>query len=115
MRRPSDLSPMPEDARVIDEIRASGADVVWVGLRGCQARKNGWRLTSKHLPPQCLSPGLGPPSISMQASVRQALQMDAATWVLSGSTDWPANPRRLWRRYLKTIPAFMVAITFEQR
>jgi N-acetylglucosaminyldiphosphoundecaprenol N-acetyl-beta-D-mannosaminyltransferase len=96
-----------EDARVIDQIRASGADVVWVGLGAVKQEK--WMAA--HL--EALSPavliGVGAAFDFHAGTVQQA-----PLWMQRHGLEWLyrlcREPRRLWRRYLKTIPAFLLAI-----
>jgi N-acetylglucosaminyldiphosphoundecaprenol N-acetyl-beta-D-mannosaminyltransferase len=101
-----DLSPA-EDADVVALINASGADLVWVGLGA--PRQERWmadhidRLTASVLI------GVGAAFDFHAGTVRQA-----PLWMQRHGLEWLfrlfREPRRLWRRYLRTNPAFVFAI-----
>jgi N-acetylglucosaminyldiphosphoundecaprenol N-acetyl-beta-D-mannosaminyltransferase len=96
-----------EDADVVEAIRASGADVVWVGLGAVKQEK--WMAA--HL--EALAPavliGVGAAFDFHAGTVRQA-----PLWMQRNGLEWSyrlaREPRRLWRRYLHTIPSFVVGI-----
>ncbi len=96
-----------EDAEVVAKINASGADLVWVGLGA--PKQEYWmdehqdRLTAKVLI------GVGAAFDFHAGTVRQA-----PLWMQRHGLEWSyrlwCEPRRLWRRYLRTNSAFVVNI-----
>jgi N-acetylglucosaminyldiphosphoundecaprenol N-acetyl-beta-D-mannosaminyltransferase len=96
-----------EELDVVDAIRSSGADVVWVGLGAVKQEK--WM--SAHL--QALAPavliGVGAAFDFHAGNVTQAPR-----WMQRHGLEWfyrlSREPRRLWRRYLGTIPSFLFRI-----
>jgi N-acetylglucosaminyldiphosphoundecaprenol N-acetyl-beta-D-mannosaminyltransferase len=96
-----------EDAAVVQAIRDSGADVVWVGLGAVKQEK--WMAA--HL--EALAPavliGVGAAFDFHAGTVQQA-----PLWMQRHGLEWfyrlCREPRRLWRRYLNTIPSFVVGI-----
>ncbi len=100
-----------EDAAVVDAINKSGAQVVWVGLstpkqeywmRDHVGRINGATLI-----------GVGAAFDFHSGAVKRAPK-----WMQKSGFEWLhrllSEPRRLWRRYLVTAPAFVVKIVREE-
>lgn len=96
-----------EDDDVVARINSSGAQIVWVGLGAPKQER--WmaehidRLTATVLI------GVGAAFDFHAGTVRQAplwMQRHGLEWIYRLSRE----PRRLWRRYLRTNPAFVVAI-----
>ena len=94
-----------EDREVIQRINDSGADIVWVGLS--TPKQEFWMADHrKHLSAPVLI-GIGA-AFDFLAGVKP----HAPRWVQRSGLEWSfrllTEPRRLWRRYLTTIPAFLV-------
>jgi N-acetylglucosaminyldiphosphoundecaprenol N-acetyl-beta-D-mannosaminyltransferase len=96
-----------EDDDIVARINASGADIVWVGLGAPKQER--WmaehidRLTATVLI------GVGAAFDFHAGTVRQAplwMQRHGLEWVYRLSRE----PRRLWKRYLRTNPAFVIGI-----
>ncbi len=92
-----------EDAAIIDEINASGADLVWVGLS--TPKQERWMSTH-----------LGEVSAPVMVGVGAAFDFlsgnkpQAPRWVQRSGLEWLfrllTEPRRLWRRYAQ-YPRFL--------
>ena len=99
-----------EDAEVIAAIRASGADVVWVGL-GMPKQELWMHRVRDRLPGVSLL-GVGAAFDLLSGTVPQA-----PDWLQDRGLEWAyrlfREPRRLWRRYLVNNPAFVVVATLE--
>lgn len=95
---------MDEDQIVTAQIASSGADIVWVGLG--MPKQEYWM--SEHIAklPQVLI-GVGA-AFDFHAGVKR----QAPLWMQQRGLEWffrlSTEPRRLWRRYLTTIPPFVV-------
>lgn len=97
-----------EDAEAIEEIEASGAELIWVGLSTPkQERWMAEHIGSFKAP--CILFGVG-----AAFDVNAGLRADAPHWVKRLGLQWlhrlAQEPRRLWRRYLVNNPAFLAAI-----
>ena len=96
-----------EDADVVRLINDSGADVVWVGLGA--VKQEYWM--AKHL--NVLS---APVLIGVGAAFdfHAGVVKQAPLWMQRHGLEWSyrlcREPRRLWRRYLRTNPAFVAGI-----
>jgi len=95
-----------EDAEVVERIRESGADIVWVGLGA--PRQERWMAAHAGRIPAVMV-GVGA-AFDFHAGVkRQAprvMQRTGLEWLFRLG----AEPRRLWRRYLVDNPAFAALI-----
>ena len=93
-----------EDERITRDIEASGARIVFVGL-GCPKQE---RWMSEHRPSvRAVMLGVGAAFDFLAGSKRQApavLQRMGLEWLFRLATE----PRRLWRRYLRHNPRFVV-------
>ena len=102
-RAPSDA----ENATVVAEISASGARLVWVGLS--TPKQERWMASVAAQLPGVVLLGVGAAFDFHTGRVRQA-----PSWMQARGLEWLfrliVEPRRLWRRYLKNNPAFLVAI-----
>lgn len=86
-----------EDARVVDMINGSGADVLWVGL-GCPKQEYWMHRHREQL------------QVPVMVGVGQAFDVHAGRlkqapfWMREHGLEWvfrlASEPRRLWRRYL---------------
>jgi N-acetylglucosaminyldiphosphoundecaprenol N-acetyl-beta-D-mannosaminyltransferase len=93
-----------EEALVyLDKIRTSGAQIVWVGLG--TPKQEYWMAQAASALPGVILIGVGAAFDFHAGIVRQA-----PLWMQRSGTEWifrlMCEPRRLWRRYLKTIPIF---------
>jgi N-acetylglucosaminyldiphosphoundecaprenol N-acetyl-beta-D-mannosaminyltransferase len=96
-----------EDAAVVVQINDSGADVVWVGLGAPKQER--WMATHiDRLSARALI-GVGAAFDFHAGTVAQA-----PLWMQRHGLEWTyrlaKEPRRLWRRYLRTNPAFVASI-----
>jgi N-acetylglucosaminyldiphosphoundecaprenol N-acetyl-beta-D-mannosaminyltransferase len=97
-----------ERASVIDEINRSRADVVWVGIGVPKQEK--WMVEMRpHLQAPML---LG---VGAAFDFHALLVPQAPAWMQRSGLEWAyrlmQEPRRLWRRYLRYNPRFVVAFT----
>lgn len=96
-----------EEREVIDRIRASGADVVWVGL-GMPKQELWINQAAPELPGIALL-GVGAAFDFLAGTKRQA-----PGWMQRAGLEWLfrliQEPRRLWRRYLWNNPAYLVLL-----
>jgi N-acetylglucosaminyldiphosphoundecaprenol N-acetyl-beta-D-mannosaminyltransferase len=94
-----------EEAVVLDDIRLSGADVVWVGL-GMPKQELWMHKVRGELPGVALI-GVGAAFDLLSGRVKQApplIQSLGLEWLYRLSRE----PRRLWRRYVYNNPAFVL-------
>jgi len=98
------LTPVEEE-RVLGDIRASGADLVWVGL-GMPKQELWMDRVHARLPGMALL-GVGAAFDLLSGTVPQA-----PDWIQDRGLEWlyrlAREPRRLGPRYLSTNPAFLV-------
>jgi N-acetylglucosaminyldiphosphoundecaprenol N-acetyl-beta-D-mannosaminyltransferase len=96
-----------EDADVCRQIDDSGADVVWVGLGAVKQER--WMAEHTRVLHAPVLIGVGA-AFDFHAGV----VAQAPLWMQRRGLEWiyrlVREPRRLWRRYLSTIPWFMVKI-----
>jgi N-acetylglucosaminyldiphosphoundecaprenol N-acetyl-beta-D-mannosaminyltransferase len=96
-----------EDAQVVAEINASGADLVWVGLS--TPKQERWMAEHRARLDAPVLLGVGAAFDFHTGRVRQAPR-----WMQSRGLEWlfrlMVEPRRLWRRYLRNNPRFVVGI-----
>ncbi len=109
MYSPPFAPPTPEqDAADIERIRASGADIVWVGL-GMPKQELWMNRVSAELPGMALI-GVGAAFDFIAGTVEEA-----PAWMMRSGLEWlyrlSREPRRLWRRYILNNPMFMVLVT----
>lgn len=97
---------MTEDelSRDLDRIRASGADIVWIGL-GCPKQEI-WMLENHHRLPGQILVGVGAAFDFHTGRIERAPQ-----WMRERGLEWlhrlMSEPKRLWRRYLISAPRFV--------
>jgi N-acetylglucosaminyldiphosphoundecaprenol N-acetyl-beta-D-mannosaminyltransferase len=93
-----------EDERVTEEINASGAQILFVGL-GCP--KQEWWMAEHKGRVRAVMLGVGAAFDFHAGRVRQA-----PVWMQRAGLEWlfrlVQEPRRLWRRYLKHNPRFLL-------
>ncbi|GGZ15944.1 WecB/TagA/CpsF family glycosyltransferase [Novosphingobium colocasiae] len=95
-----------EDEAVIERIKSSGADVVWVGISS--PKQDVWmRDHYKHLPQTLI--GVGAAFDFHTGTVKRA-----PLWMREARLEWAyrlaREPRRLWRRYLIQAPKFVFMV-----
>lgn len=95
-----------EELRIGEEIRGSGAQIVFVAL-GCPRQELWMHRRSRELPAVLV--GVGAAFDFLSGTVRQA-----PDWMQRVGLEWlyrlASDPRRLWRRYLLNNPRFLVLI-----
>ena len=96
-----------EDADVVRRINNSGADVVWVGLGA--VKQEYWMAEHRESLQACALIGVGAAFDFHAGVIRQA-----PLWMQRHGLEWfyrlCREPRRLWRRYLSTNPAFVLGV-----
>jgi N-acetylglucosaminyldiphosphoundecaprenol N-acetyl-beta-D-mannosaminyltransferase len=94
-----------EERRVVEDINRSGADVVWVGIG--QPKQERWMAEMRDRLHAPVLVGVGAAFDFHAGLVRQApswLQRLGLEWLFRLSQE----PRRLWRRYLRYNPLFVL-------
>jgi N-acetylglucosaminyldiphosphoundecaprenol N-acetyl-beta-D-mannosaminyltransferase len=93
-----------EEARVIEEINSSGAEVVWVGTG--QPKQEKWMADMRGRLSAPLLVGVG-----AAFDFHAGLISQAPKWMQRNGLEWTyrlsREPRRLWRRYAKRNPRFI--------
>jgi N-acetylglucosaminyldiphosphoundecaprenol N-acetyl-beta-D-mannosaminyltransferase len=96
-----------EDADAVRQINESNADVVWVGLGA--VKQEYWMASHRESLTASVLIGVGAAFDFHAGTVKQA-----PLWMQRHGLEWGyrlcREPRRLWRRYLRTNPAFVVGI-----
>lgn len=99
------------EVRMIDELRASGARLVFVGL-GCPKQERWMARHSSQITATMI--GVGGAFDFNAGTVRRS-----PPWVHAAGLEWAwrlsAEPKRLWRRYLIESPRFLYALWREER
>lgn len=96
-----------EEERHIASIRASGADIVWVGLG--MPKQELWmhRMRSR-------LPGVALIAVGAAFDFLAGTKKQAPGWMQRAGLEWAYRllnePRRLWRRYVWNNPAFVVLL-----
>jgi len=95
-----------EDEREIESINSSGAQVVWVGTG--QPKQERWM--------HAMRPRLTPPllvGVGAAFDFHAGLVKQAPPWMGRSGLEWAyrlyREPRRLWRRYTRYNPRFVIA------
>jgi N-acetylglucosaminyldiphosphoundecaprenol N-acetyl-beta-D-mannosaminyltransferase len=95
-----------EEARVLEEIDASGADVVWVGIGVPKQEKWMARVRPRLRAPVLIGVGAA-------FDFHAGLISQAPGWMQRLGLEWAfrlsREPRRLWRRYVRYNPRFVVS------
>jgi N-acetylglucosaminyldiphosphoundecaprenol N-acetyl-beta-D-mannosaminyltransferase len=103
------LTPAEDDA-IVERIRSSGADVVWIGLG--MPKQELWMHRVRDRLPGVTLLGVGAAFDLLSGTVPQA-----PDWLQERGLEWAyrlwREPRRLWRRYLVNNPAFAVLASAE--
>jgi N-acetylglucosaminyldiphosphoundecaprenol N-acetyl-beta-D-mannosaminyltransferase len=99
------------DQRTVDEINATHADVVWVGLS--TPKQDLWMARMRPVLEAPVLIGVGAAFDFTAGTLRRAPR-----WMTVLGVEWVyrlyREPRRLWRRYLRTNPAFVWALVRER-
>jgi N-acetylglucosaminyldiphosphoundecaprenol N-acetyl-beta-D-mannosaminyltransferase len=97
-----------EEQAVVDEINASGADIVWVGTG--QPKQEKWMLRMRPLLAAPMLVGVG-----AAFDFHAGLVAQAPRWMQRSGLEWTyrlaREPRRLWRRYARYNPRFVAGFT----
>jgi N-acetylglucosaminyldiphosphoundecaprenol N-acetyl-beta-D-mannosaminyltransferase len=95
-----------EEEAVVEDIRRSGAEVVWVGIGVPKQEK--WMARMRHRLNAPVLVGVG-----AAFDFHAGLIPQAPGWMQRLGLEWlfrlAQEPRRLWRRYLRYNPRFVVA------
>jgi N-acetylglucosaminyldiphosphoundecaprenol N-acetyl-beta-D-mannosaminyltransferase len=95
-----------EEARVLEEIDASGADVVWVGIGVPKQEKWMARVRPRLRAPVLIGVGAA-------FDFHAGLVSQAPGWMQRLGLEWAfrlsREPRRLWRRYVRYNPLFVAS------
>ena len=96
-----------EEANVVSEINASGADVLWVGLS--TPKQERWMASMRsELSPSVLV------GVGAAFDIHAGLLRQAPRWIQRSGLEWlfrlAIEPKRLWRRYLRANPRFLLGI-----
>ncbi|MGI8557458.1 MAG: WecB/TagA/CpsF family glycosyltransferase [Solirubrobacteraceae bacterium] len=93
-----------DDQWIIDDVRRSGADVVWVGTG--QPKQEKWMLRMRERLDAPMLIGVG-----AAFDFHAGLVPQAPLWMQSTGLEWTfrlaQEPRRLWRRYARYNPRFV--------
>jgi N-acetylglucosaminyldiphosphoundecaprenol N-acetyl-beta-D-mannosaminyltransferase len=96
----------PERERVVGEVDASGAQVVWVGTG--QPKQELWMQEMRPLLAAPLLVGVG-----AAFDFHAGIVSQAPAWMQRNGLEWAyrlsREPRRLWRRYARYNPRFVAA------
>jgi N-acetylglucosaminyldiphosphoundecaprenol N-acetyl-beta-D-mannosaminyltransferase len=94
-----------EEASIIADINSSGAAVVWVGTGQPQQEKWMARMRGRLSPPLLVGVGAA-------FDFHAGLVSQAPAWMQRNGLEWTyrlsREPRRLWRRYARRNPRFVV-------
>jgi N-acetylglucosaminyldiphosphoundecaprenol N-acetyl-beta-D-mannosaminyltransferase len=97
-----------EEQRVIDDIDSSGAAVVWVGTG--QPKQEKWMLRMR---PRLSAPLLV--GVGAAFDFHAGLVSQAPPWMQRNGLEWlyrlSREPRRLWPRYVRYNPRFLIGFT----
>ncbi|MDX6696683.1 MAG: N-acetylglucosaminyldiphosphoundecaprenol N-acetyl-beta-D-mannosaminyltransferase [Solirubrobacteraceae bacterium] len=98
---------LAEDERqtIVEEINRSGADIVWVGIG--QPKQEKWMAQMQHALQAPILVGVG-----AAFDFHAGLVPQAPAWMQSVGLEWvyrlAHEPRRLWRRYARYNPRFVL-------
>lgn len=99
-----------EEEEILSTIRASNADVVWVGLSS--PKQDAWMWRHYQKLPQTLI-GVGAAFDFHTGAVSRAPR-----WMRQNGLEWAhrfaQEPKRLWRRYLILAPSFVIRAALEE-
>jgi N-acetylglucosaminyldiphosphoundecaprenol N-acetyl-beta-D-mannosaminyltransferase len=100
-----------EETEVVRKINASGADIVWVGIGAPKQERWMARMRDRLDPPMLIGVGAA-------FDFHAGLQPQAPSWMQQRGLEWAfrlsAEPRRLWRRYLRVVPGYMALLALQR-
>jgi len=101
-------TPTDDDVRIAaEQIKESGADLVWVGLG--MPKQELWMRGIRHLVPGVALLGVGAAFDFIAGTTPRS-----PAWMQSAGLEWlhrlSLHPRRLWRRYLFNNPAYLALL-----
>ena len=101
-------TPTEDDVRIAaEQIKESGADLVWVGLG--MPKQELWMRGIRHLVPGVALLGVGAAFDFIAGTTPRS-----PVWMQSAGLEWlhrlSLHPRRLWRRYLFNNPAYLALL-----
>ncbi|NIS00419.1 MAG: WecB/TagA/CpsF family glycosyltransferase [Gemmatimonadetes bacterium] len=99
-----------EEERALQEIRDSGATIVWVGLGMPKQELWMWRIRDR-------LPGTTVLGVGAAFDFIAQTKPQAPAWMQRVGMEWlfrlASEPRRLWRRYAWNNPAFLVLMLWQ--
>jgi N-acetylglucosaminyldiphosphoundecaprenol N-acetyl-beta-D-mannosaminyltransferase len=100
-----------EDAQLVSEMNARNADIVWVGLS--TPKQEYWM--SSHLRRINAPVMIG---VGAAFDFHAGLKRQAPLWMQKSGLEWfyrlLTEPRRLWKRYLKNNPLFVIYLLLDK-
>ena len=88
-----------------EQIKNSGADIVWIGISTPKQEKYAYRL-SKYTEVKCLI------TVGAAFDYHTDSIVPAPPWIQEAGLEWAfrlyMEPKRLWRRYLNIVPKFLI-------
>ncbi len=94
-----------EDAAVVETINATRPDIVWIGLS--TPKQERWMAAHLDRIPAPVMIGVG-----AAFDFHCGLKPQAPVWMRRSGLEWTfrlaTEPRRLWRRYARIVPGFLV-------
>jgi N-acetylglucosaminyldiphosphoundecaprenol N-acetyl-beta-D-mannosaminyltransferase len=103
------LTPV-EDDEIVNRVRSSGANVLWVGL-GMPKQELWMQRVGQRLP------GINVMGVGAAFDLLSGTVPQAPDWLQDRGLEWAyrlwREPRRLWRRYLYNNPAFSILVIVE--
>jgi N-acetylglucosaminyldiphosphoundecaprenol N-acetyl-beta-D-mannosaminyltransferase len=100
-----------EDQKLIEQIDASGADIVWVGLS--TPKQEYWMASHLRRLKAPVLIGVG-----AAFDFHAGLKKQAPKWMQRSGMEWffrlVTEPRRLWKRYLRNNPLFVYYLLLEK-
>ncbi len=96
-----------EDEKIVEDINDAEPDIVWVGLS--TPKQERWMAAHVNRLKAPVLIGVG-----AAFDFHTGLKMQAPRWIQRGGLEWLfrllTEPRRLWRRYLRNNPLFILMI-----
>lgn len=95
---------------IIDQINAARPDIIWVGLG--TPKQERWMAANRARLDAAVVIGVG-----AAFDFHSGVKAQAPLWMQKSGLEWlfrvASEPRRLWRRYLRTVPLFAVLCAAE--
>jgi N-acetylglucosaminyldiphosphoundecaprenol N-acetyl-beta-D-mannosaminyltransferase len=100
-----------EDTAIVDDINASGADIVWVGLS--TPKQERWMAAHRARLEAPVLIGVG-----AAFDIHAGLVPRAPRFLRRSGFEWTyrliLEPRRLWRRYMSAVPQFVALVALQK-